>query len=335
MGDIRNVPPAAGYAERLDAERRTFAERTVIHDLPPIHLDWVHREILPDLSKLGYSGVDSFFIGNLHTAYERSPRRTRRFISLGAGNCDTEVRIASALLEAGATDFIIDCLDLNEQMLKRGRALAAERGVDANIYSVCGDFNAWEPSAKYEAVLASQSLHHVVNLEALFEAVHRALDPSGALIISDMIGRNGHRRWPEALGIVQQFWQELPEPYRYNHQLRTLDIEYPDWDCSTKGFEGIRAQDILPLLIERFQFQFFFAFANVIDPFVDRSYGPNFDPNSEWDRLFIDRVHACDEAEILAGRIKPTHMLAVVSPNRLQDLVCMDKLTPEFCVRYP
>jgi len=245
------------------------------------------------------------------------------------------VRIAGALLESGVTDFIIDCLDLNEQMLERGKALAAERGVAGNIRSVRGDFNAWEPSTEYDAVIASQALHHVVKLEALFEAVHRAMSPGGALIISDMIGRNGHQRWPEALGFVRQFWRELPETYRYNHQLRTLDIEYPDWDCSTEGFEGIRSQDILPLLIERFRFQFFFAFANVIDPFVDRSYGPNFDPKSEWDRLFIDSVHACDEAEILSGRVKPTRMLAVASPTQVQELISMDRLTPEFCVRYP
>ena len=43
------------------------------------------------------------------------------------------------------------------------------------------------------------------------------------------------------------------------------------------SFEGIRAQDILPLLVERFTFDEFIGFGNVIDPFVDRSFGPNFD----------------------------------------------------------
>ena len=145
--------------------------------------------------------------------------------------------------------------------------------------------------------------------------------------------RNGHRRWPEALELVEKFWRELPARYRYDRQLRRQDEAYPDFDCSKEGFEGIRSQDILPLALERFGFEFFYAFPNVTDPFVDRSYGPNFDAEGAWDREFIDRVHACDEAEIRAGRITPTHMLAVMGRERGGDLVCREHLTPAFCVR--
>ena len=59
-------------------------------------------------------------------------------------------------------------------------------------------------------------------------------------------------RWPEAYGVLSELWKELPETYKYNHQLKRLEIEYENWDCSTEGFEGIRSQDILPLLIETF-----------------------------------------------------------------------------------
>jgi hypothetical protein len=73
----------------------------------------------------------------------------------------------------------------------------------------------------------------------------------------------------------------------------------------------------------------------VTDPFIDRSYGPNFDADAEWDRAFIDRVHACDETEIGAGRVKPTHMLAVLSREQTGPLTCLGIRTPEFCVRRP
>ena len=109
-----------------------------------------------------------------------------------------------------------------------------------------GDFNHWEPSCEYDSVLASHALHHVVNLEGLFKQVHAALAPKGQFIVSDIIGRNGHLRWPEALEIVQEFWQELPPAYRYNRMLRRHEESYINWDCSKEGFEGIRSQDILP-----------------------------------------------------------------------------------------
>jgi SAM-dependent methyltransferase len=324
---------SGGYAARIEAERETYRDRKEVHDLPPICFYWLNRYILPELREFGYPDAHIFFLKNLLRATEGGAGKYKRFLSIGAGNCDTEVRLAAGLLDAGVADFTIDCLDLNEAMLQRGVELAASQGIGARIHPICADFNAWQPAAEYDGIIANQALHHVVELESLMQAMHGALGRQGLLIVSDMIGRNGHRRWPEALPLVEQFWRELPEAYHYNHQLRRQEADYPDWDCSQEGFEGIRSQDILPLLLERFAFRFFYAFSNVTDPFIDRSYGPNFDAENAMDRAFIDRVHACDTAGIQAGRIKPTHMLAVLSRDADAAVVCSGQLTPEFCIR--
>jgi hypothetical protein len=194
--------------------------------------------------------------------------------------------------------------------------------------------NRWKPAHEYDAIVANQFLHHVVNLEDLLAATKNCLQPDGCFLISDMIGRNGHQRWPEALEIVREFWRQLPPSYRYNRSLRRYEEIFSNWDCSVVGFEGIRCQDILPLLIAQFHFRFFFGFGNVIDPFVDRSFGHNFDAEAPWDRAFIDRVHERDERELFAGRIKPTHLLAVVGKNA-GPLTIRGGMTPEFCVRAP
>jgi len=55
-----------------------------------------------------------------------------------------------------------------------------------------------------------------------------------------------------------------------------------------------------------------------IDIFIDRCFGPNFDPKSERDKEFIDRVHAEDEAAIVGGKLTPTHML----PYLLKKCMC-------------
>lgn len=259
-----------------------------------------------------------------------------RFISIGAGNCDTEIRIATALRGLGHHPFVIECLELNPAMLARGRELAASAGLSAHVIPVQADFNRWSPDGNYHAVMANQSLHHVMNLEGLFDAVAKAIEhTNGTLITSDMIGRNGHQRWPEALAIVEEFWRDLEPRYRYNDQLRRQEDTFVNWDCTTVGFEGIRAQDILPLLAERFHFDLFVAFANVISPFIDRSFGPNFDVNSEVDRAFIDRVHARDEQEMSTGRLKPTQMFAVLSLDHNRPAEYVGHLTPTFCTRLP
>lgn len=64
-------------------------------------------------------------------------------------------------------------------------------------------------------------------------------------------------------------------------------------------------------------------------------FGPNFDPDNEWDRAFIDRVHALDVEQIENGGIKPTHMMAVMTKKAAERTIAHKHLTPEFCIRWP
>jgi SAM-dependent methyltransferase len=243
------------------------------------------------------------------------------------------VRVAKLLREAGLGGFVIECLDMNGHMLQRGKEMAIREGVAEHIVLVEGDFNKWQAGKQYTAIMANQSLHHVVNLEGLFDEIKRVMHPNGYFITSDMIGRNGHQRWPEALEAVQEYWRELPAAYRYNRQLDRHEDVYQNWDCSVEGFEGIRAQDILPLLLERFRFVLYVGFANVVDIFIDRSFGHNFDVNQEWDRAFIDRLHECDEQAFKKGSLTPTHMMAVMTTGSLVQRSCSRGITPEQSVR--
>lgn len=322
---------AAEYTARIDQERSAYNDCINVHDLPQIALYWHTQHLLPKFQHFGLTQPIDVFDLEIRKRCAGSGQ-VNHIVSIGSGNCDLEVQLAAALQQGGVGNFVIDCLDLNAAMLERGAAMARERGVADKIRPQQGDFNRWRPEREYDIVMANQALHHVLELEHLFGAVHSCLKFDGVFLVSDMIGRNGHMRWPEALEIVHEFWRELPPRYRYNHQLRRHEELYDNWDCSTEGFEGIRAQDILPLLVERFHFEMFLAFGNVIDPFVDRAFGHNFSPDAEWDRNFIDRVHQRDEVEMAAGRIKPTHMLAVLTKSRTETKI-LGSMTPEFAVR--
>lgn len=335
------LPPAGpiepDYESRIAAEIKTFTDDVVVHELPPIFHYWSNKYLLPKIEAFGFRHPDDFFVKQLAARMTESGHvGDHQFISIGAGNCDTEVRVAKALLADGFDSFSIECLELNPAMLERGRAYAQEQGVARHVHPIAGDFNQWTPDKPYHAVMANQSLHHVLNLEGLFDAVRDAIRPTnGTLVTSDMIGRNGHLRWPEALAIVEEYWRRLAPRYRYDWQLRRQEDAFVNWDCSIEGFEGIRAQDILPLLTQRFHFDLFVPFANVISPFIDRSFGPNFDVDSAEDRALIDEIHARDEQEILAGTIKPTQMFAVLSLDHTRAMRTISELTPQSCIRNP
>jgi SAM-dependent methyltransferase len=323
----------AGYAARLRREQAYYAERTQVHDLPPIFHYWSNRYLRPKLETFGFAHPDAFFARYVAQALRARPQGGGLVASVGAGNCDTEIRLAQALVAEGFAGFVIECIDLNPRMLERGAADAKTAGVLHLMRFTQADFNHWKTTRRYDAIVANQSLHHVLALEHLLDAIRDALAPAGLFVTSDMIGRNGHQRWPEARTIVDEFWSELPTSYRRNLQLGRHEERFLDWDCAGDGFEGIRAQDVLPLLIERFAFDLFIAFGNAIDPFIDRSFGHHFDVENAWDRDFIDRVHARDEAAIAAGRITPTHMMAVMCVGRAGQGLTLAGLTPERCVR--
>jgi hypothetical protein len=324
------------YDSLVEAEKKQYDDREIVHDLPPIFHYWSRTHLQPLLEGFGFGDPDQLFALAFERAHVDSPAQSSRFISLGSGNCDTEVRVARMLLERGVSDFAIECLDINESMLERGAKAIQEASLGSHVIPIHTDLNGWRPDRLYEGVMANQSLHHTLSLEQVFEAVEEALPTHGRFVTSDMIGRNGHLRWPEALEIVEEFWEELPLHYRFNVQLRRQETTFQDWDCSQNSFEGIRAQDILPMLIESFDFEIFVPFANVIDPFIDRSFGSHFRPEDAWDRDFIDRVHARDEREIIAGNITPTHMFAVLRKRPFRgEPLHRGPLAPEFCVRRP
>ena len=334
-----------GYRRRLEAEQRTYAENSRVHALPKIYDYWAWTYLRPMFEELGFGDPDQFFARFLRESAERTSaagpgaERTgaRRpvFFSIGGGNCDVELRVAKLLRASGLTDFELECFDLNRAMLARGRELVAREGLAEHFTFTRGDFNRWRPRRRYDGILASHSLHHVLRLEHLFDAVHGALAPGAFFVVSDMIGRNGHQRWPEARREVEAFWQELPPSHRFDHQLGRQCDTFTDWDCSSDGFEGIRAQDILPQLLQRFDFRVFLAFGGVIDPFVDRSYGPSFSPESAQDRAFIDRVHARNEELLRAGALTPTHMLAVLTASPSDVRLRSRGIDPRRCVRSP
>lgn len=323
------------YAARMAAETLVYKDVADINVLPEIFHYWSNKYLRSMMEEYGFANPDQFFAKYLLESAQATGMAHPWFVSVGSGNCDTEVRVAKLLREAGLSGFTIECLDMNPHMLQRGREMAEQDGVRDCLEFTEADFNQWRPARQYAGVVANQSLHHVLGLEHLFDAIHMALHPAGLFVTHDMIGRNGHMRWPEALDAVQDFWKELPREYRYNRSLRRQEDQYVNWDCSSEGFEGIRAQDILPLLLRKFEFRLFIGFANVVDVFIDRAFGHNFDATQEWDRAFIDKVHAFDEEGIRAGRLTPTHMLAVMGKTAGGHRQCSRGVTPEQSVHAP
>jgi len=281
-----------------------------VHELPQAHHHWAGLFLGPLFAELDVLNIDELFDQCVAEQCLRCAPDNARLVSLGAGNGETELPMARRLADRGLKNLELVLLELNESMLRRALATAAELGIADRVRVQATDLNVWTATEPADIYLAVQSLHHVVELEHLYDEVVRTLEPDGVLLVNDMIGRNGHVRWPEAAAIVRGIWELMPARYRRSSYSGQIDHEFPDWDCSGEGFEGVRSQDVLPLLLERFHPELYVTFANVIDPFVDRVYGHNFDMSSAEDVTFIDTVGRLDDALLDLGVVTPTHLVA-------------------------
>jgi len=333
-GERRVAAGADDYQARVAQQVEQYLDEE-IHELPGIYHYWSNKHLGPLIDEtFGPGTIPEIYAREFASAIARTGQTS--LVSLGAGDGATEVEIAKALKAAGDPAFSIELVELSDHLLGRAAESAREAGVaDALRFSQC-DVNQWRPAQTYAGVMANHSLHHFLQLENVFDAVWDGLDPSGVFVSFDMIGRNGHQRWPEARLFTQFLWDQLPERYKFHRLLRRLESPvFLDWDCSTEGFEGIRAQDILPLLTQKFGFAKFAAWGGFIDVFLDRGFGPNFDPESPEDRAFIDRAQAANEAMLQIGFVKPTQMAAVMVKDRAMTCRSSRGLDPWRCVRDP
>lgn len=297
------------HAERIREEIAAYAANVDIHATPDITKYWRKKYLEPDVAQVfGSANLRQVFADEFAASLLRTGRPA--IVSIGAGDGSMEADIAALMLQSGAKDFRIDCLELNPHLIERGEAAAKAKGLANHIRFIEADLSTWRAADTYGAAFANHSLHHIVALEHVFDGLKRAMAPGATFIVSDMIGRNGHMRWPEVLALLEPIWAAAPPHYRYNHLMQRHEPAYINHDCSDEGFEGIRAQDIMPELLKRFSFHRYCAWGGLTDIFIDRAFGHNLSPANPEDTAFIDRLAETDRALLRLGATTPTQLIA-------------------------
>lgn len=321
------------YDARVASQIEQYAaEGALTAKLPSIEQYWKRKYLEPKFNTVFPDIFNHYELYWKHFAPRIAMTNCRNLLSVGCGDASVEIGVAQGLLKAGV-DFEFHLLELSPILLERAKENALAAGVTEQLHFHEADLNRWQPDRQFAGVMAHHVLHHVLDLEHLFAAIRSALHPNGVFCTFDMIGRNGHMRWPESLAVVNRIWGFLPEKKKYNHQLQRLETEFVNWDCAIAGFEGIRAQDILPILVETFKFESFFAWGGISDPFLSYAFGDNFNTQDPLDCAFVDFLQFLNELLIDLGYLKPTEMCAVMSLDNDCTTRHYKHWSPEFCVR--
>lgn len=308
--------------EDPDAHSRRIAREIAIFEAQ----DSVHRNgaamhwrnanfLMPAIERVyGSRDIHAVYAESIAAAIARSGHDA--VFSLGCGDGEQELLVLRRADELGLPPFRIIGLELAPAVVDRANASAAAAGLAERLVVTVRDLNDGLPGEEpVAAVMAHHTLHHLVGLEALFDDLARRLHAEGVLVTFDMIGRNGHMRWPEVRPLVREIWAMLPPAKQQDHVFHWPMPQYQDWDCAVDGFEGVRAQDILGLIAERFQPRRFLAWGAFAEIFLNERVGPNFDPEVPADRDFIDRISKLQDRLLEERRTTPTEMAAEFVPR--------------------
>jgi len=300
-------PTSRTYEEQVAQQIAQYAETVNIHELPESFHFWSHNYIRPGMEAVfGTSSVTGIYVDACKSVSDG----TCKILSIGCGDGSVEMDVAKELIAGGFSDFVITGVDLSPILLQRFRDKVSSTNLGKHFEIVEQDLNDIRLPGSFDVVMANHALHHIVELEKLFAYAFEHMRDDGIFVTNDMIGRNGHMRWPETRRVLELFWPLLKPQQRYHAQLRRLEEQFMDHDCSTEGFEGIRAQDILPLMLHVFHPYKFLGVGGFIDAVVDRSFGHGFDMNNENDKAMIRCIAEINDLLLDSGCIKPTIMLA-------------------------
>jgi SAM-dependent methyltransferase len=144
--------------------------------------------------------------------FQEGGRQWEQFLSLGSG---------SGELERGLSQYVIPKIHLGIEISADLVGLASEQAAGfPHIRYRQADLNTCElGAAQYDLVIAHQSLHHVLNLEGLFDRIKRSMKPNAVFIFDEYVGPRRFQWSDRQLQAINGVIEVLPS--RLNKDVQT------------------------------------------------------------------------------------------------------------------
>ena len=204
------------------------------------------------ISKKVSGSEDVDFLGHIRMKYIPSPLGC--VAALGSHHAHFERELARRGMARE-----VHCYELSLGAIEKAKRLCEEQDI-TNVMFFKQDLN--KPSFArdhYDCVFAVKSLHHVENLEGLFEAVRGVLGKGGYLFADDFFGPQRLQWTDEQLRITNEILELLPDelkvdlgsfrPNVFGERKRSSVEENIAIDPS----EAVRSDEILPVMKNYFE----------------------------------------------------------------------------------
>ncbi|MGO9685170.1 MAG: class I SAM-dependent methyltransferase [Beijerinckiaceae bacterium] len=177
------------------------------------------------------------------------------------------------------------------------------------------------PEATYDAIFAVSSVHHVSNLENLFQQCRKALKTNGLMFLDEYIGPTQFQTSPMITELINRLLAALPARYRkslFANDGSTIDRYMPspvEHFLKTDPSEAIRSAEIIDILKRWFDIVEFRPYGGAIQHMLFSGITGNFDENSETDAALLNIIAMFEETLEKHGVIASDFAAIVARPK--------------------
>ena len=276
---------------------------------------WLEHPVTASYVNLRVSGDASTIVSQYwQQKYLTTPAEIA--LSLGCGFGNFERFTLSAGLAAR-----MEAVDISPAAVEKAERYAADAGLSDRVsYSVKDLDRDSLPVDRYNAIFGIASVHHVRELERLFEQCRKALKKDGLLFLDEYIGPSQFQLKSPAVNLIRDLRRILPERYRKNIYLGGLaqdSYENPplSWFDENDPSESIRSADIMEVLGNEFEIIDFRPYGGAILHMLLAGSAGNFDPAVEADAALLKVIALMEERLEDAGILTQDFAAIVARPR--------------------
>ncbi|HMF09183.1 MAG TPA: class I SAM-dependent methyltransferase [Thermoanaerobaculia bacterium] len=218
-----------------------------------------------------------------------------------------------ALAGRGRFRSIIAC-DFAADSVARARDEAAAAGFPGIDYRVV-DLEHEALGGPYDAVFANDVLHHITNLEDLYERILQSLAPEGKFIFSEYVGPNRFQFSDQRMDLVNRYLRLLPDRLRHDPSRgsATTKKERPDADQVVREdpTEAVRSEEVVPLVRRYFRTEKEYPYGgSLLNPLLSDII-VNFCEDVPEDVRLLEVLCGAEDRLIRSGQLEPDFVIFV------------------------
>ena len=213
---------------------------------------------------------------------------------------------------------LIHGLDVADGAIQGAIQEAEAEGLQGLTYELADLNTVTLPAEKYDVVYAHAALHHVLQLEHLFEQIKKTLKPDGFFIVYEYVGPSQMQFPQHHLQLADVFLKTIPERYRRMRRREGIKQEAPRFSLETMNSsdpsEGIRASEIVPLVASRFEIRHLRYLGGTLLLLIFNEIAGNFREEDAEIMPLVDALIALDNF-LVDNAVLPSYHVYMVCQN--------------------